>query len=192
MKKLLLPLVLCLSAMACNPDKKALQPQINTISNTPSASIYPGNPVTFTANVANNAGGAFVYSWDFGDGNTSLAEKPVHRYKSPGVYGVVLNVSGKRGQATKTMAVKVNEYIGNVSFWSGSPHNGLINVKMNDAQRNITGWQTQDPGCTMNMGTALFHDVPWGAYTYEATAENGKKWSGTLQVNEACQSVRLN
>jgi PKD repeat protein len=40
--------------------------------------------------------------WDFGDGNTSLDQHPVHAYAAEGVYTVTLWVSGPHGAASAT------------------------------------------------------------------------------------------
>ena len=34
-----------------------------------------------------------TYFWDFGDGNTSTLENPIHVYQSPGDYEVTLTVT---------------------------------------------------------------------------------------------------
>jgi PKD repeat protein len=63
------------------------------------ASFFPGftvskgttcinSPVQFT----NTSINASIYSWNFGDGNTSSLENPVHAYTSPGIYNVKLTV----------------------------------------------------------------------------------------------------
>ena len=33
------------------------------------------------------------WSWNFGDGNTSVIENPVHRYKNVGIFIVTLNIT---------------------------------------------------------------------------------------------------
>ena len=45
--------------------------------------------VTFS----NNSSGAFSYLWDFGDGNQSTLENPVHTYSISGTYNVILNAT---------------------------------------------------------------------------------------------------
>lgn len=52
--------------------------------------------VTFTDNSSANAGIA-GYSWDFGDGNTSLSQNPTHQYLTPGQYDVTLVVIDNQG-----------------------------------------------------------------------------------------------
>src|SRR5690349_7645379 len=54
-----------------------------------------GREVTFTSTSKN----ATTFAWDFGDGETSTEENPVHTYESYGVYTVKLKVTGNGGEA---------------------------------------------------------------------------------------------
>ncbi|SMO53940.1 PKD domain-containing protein [Gracilimonas mengyeensis] len=38
------------------------------------------------------------WNWDFGDGNTSTEQHPIHQYEEPGLYVVVLEVEGPEGK----------------------------------------------------------------------------------------------
>ena len=40
-----------------------------------------------------------AWHWDFGDGGTSVERNPIHTYKNPDHYVVVLNVTGPAGQS---------------------------------------------------------------------------------------------
>ena len=42
------------------------------------------------------------YSWDFGDGSSSVEQNPEHFYRKPGRYTVALTVWDQAGQNTKT------------------------------------------------------------------------------------------
>jgi PKD repeat protein len=42
------------------------------------------------------------WSWDFGDGNTSVMRNPSHQYASDGTYTVTLTVTGPVGDDTET------------------------------------------------------------------------------------------
>ena len=42
------------------------------------------------------------WSWDFGDGSTSLQQNPSHTYTNPGTYTVSLTVTGPSGSDEKT------------------------------------------------------------------------------------------
>jgi Zn-dependent metalloprotease len=48
--------------------------------------------------------------WDFGDGNSSTAQNPVHHYNSNGLYNVALTASNSfgAGSVTKTQLVEIN------------------------------------------------------------------------------------
>jgi hypothetical protein len=39
------------------------------------------------------------WHWDFGDGETSTEQNPIHAYKNPDHYVVVLNVEGPAGKS---------------------------------------------------------------------------------------------
>lgn len=55
-----------------------------------------GLEVTFT----NKSTNATSYEWDFGDGQTSTEQSPVHTYEAFGVYTVQLTATGNGGTAT--------------------------------------------------------------------------------------------
>jgi PKD repeat protein len=62
----------------------------------PNHVMVPGQPV-FCLNLSVDAA---VYSWDFGDGNTSIAESPTHEYNEAGVYDVTLTANNIYGCST--------------------------------------------------------------------------------------------
>lgn len=62
-----------------------------------------GNEVSFT----NQSMNADSYSWDFGDGNSSDEEDPVHTYEMDGAYTVTLVASNGCGSSTKEIVVTV-------------------------------------------------------------------------------------
>jgi hypothetical protein len=43
------------------------------------------------------SGKATSWEWDFGDGSKSAEQNPIHQYKVPGDYTVVLNAKGPEG-----------------------------------------------------------------------------------------------
>ena len=55
--------------------------------------IYPEHDVAFT----NQSTGAASWLWDFGDGETSTAENPVHRYAAIGNYTVTVKAISAKG-----------------------------------------------------------------------------------------------
>lgn len=75
-------------------------------------SFTPGAPSTqrdveFTGTSADTDGQVVSYFWEFGDGFTSSAQNPTHRYAEDGTYTVTLTVTDDRGgvQSTTQMLV---------------------------------------------------------------------------------------
>jgi len=65
--------------------------------------ICPGSPITFTnSSVTSSVRGiAPSWSWNFGDGSTSILQNPVHTFTTPGMYSVML-VAGNDVPCTDT------------------------------------------------------------------------------------------
>jgi PKD repeat protein len=53
--------------------------------------------VEFTASVEEETGGPFTFAWDFGDGNKSTEQNPVHVYEKVGEYTATLEVTNQKG-----------------------------------------------------------------------------------------------
>ena len=67
-----------------------------------------GLVATFTDTSSDPDGTIASWSWNFGDGNTSTAQHPVHTYAADGTYSVSLTVTDDRGgQKTVTRSVTV-------------------------------------------------------------------------------------
>ncbi|MGD9492677.1 MAG: PKD domain-containing protein [Bacteroidales bacterium] len=58
-----------------------------------------GQPITFTDASAGNGSTIISWDWDFGDGNTSALQNPVHPYATSGSFLVTLIVSSNSGCA---------------------------------------------------------------------------------------------
>lgn len=82
-----------------------------------SYTINDCNEVTFT-----NLSSVGAYNWDFGDGTTSTLANPVHTYQSPGVYFVMLTVSGNCQSASLPLPVTIFP----ACVWPGDANNDLI------------------------------------------------------------------
>ena len=65
-----------------------LQPVVAYFSASPKSGLAPLN-VSFS----DNSIGATSWSWDFGDGSTSVVQNPTHTYEEPGSYTVSLTAS---------------------------------------------------------------------------------------------------
>jgi len=79
-----------------------------TISNTtdsPTAG-FTASSSALTSSFTNN-GSSGLYTWDFGDGNTSNATNPIHEYCDPGTYSVCLTVTNTCGSDSECTEVSV-------------------------------------------------------------------------------------
>ena len=72
--------------------------------------LDPDAPLTVTFEDL-TIGDIDTWSWDFGDGNTSTEQNPVHTYAEPGIYPVTLTVSGPDCSSTFLMLVWTDENI---------------------------------------------------------------------------------
>lgn len=91
----------------------------------PEGPVLAGQEVLFI----NTTVMADTYLWDFGDGNTSEDESPVHVFAHPGTYAVVLSAfgSGCEDSWTEDVVVEVGAGLGEagtvpVSVWSDGAH----------------------------------------------------------------------
>lgn len=73
---------------------------------TPDDRRFTRDPIVFQDR---SVGYVSEWLWDFGDGNTSTEQHPLHTYTTPGTYDVVLQVSGSHGQSTDRVQVSVEE-----------------------------------------------------------------------------------
>ncbi|MBL7808291.1 MAG: PKD domain-containing protein, partial [Saprospiraceae bacterium] len=97
-----------------------------TVKTTPIASFVSstsGSTVTFTNT---SFGGATSYVWDFGDGDTSSVQHPVHTYSTPGTYFVVLTAVNECGTSTKTALVNIVSQGVPVASFAANPTSGCI------------------------------------------------------------------
>lgn len=90
--------------------KISLAPPVTSaaFTNTPSSGCYPVD-----VDFSNESGNAVSYTWDFGDGTTSVEENPSHTYNEPGVYTItmVAYVDGDCGfNDTVTSVITVYDY----------------------------------------------------------------------------------
>ena len=78
-----------------------------TSNNYPTANfnyIIDGKTVHFF----DNSTGAVSWHWDFGDGETSTLQNPVHTYAKSGTYFVTLNVSNGVASSSIAKSIKIS------------------------------------------------------------------------------------
>lgn len=85
------------------------------------------NRVKFTNQSASDA---IAFEWDFGDGEKSTSENPLHIYATPGTYKVTLSVSNSLHSATYEQQVLINDestWDASGNFYLSSDATGLRN-----------------------------------------------------------------
>lgn len=92
-------------------DKKDENPAKACFDFSPQTELYSGDDITFT----NCSKDADSYLWDFGDGNTSVEESPVHSYEKGGEYSVSLLAYGHTND-TIVKTVSINALIASACF----------------------------------------------------------------------------
>lgn len=70
-------------------------------------------PAPLTVNFTDQSTACTSWSWDFGDGNTSVEQNPTHTYAAAGTYDVSLTVDGPQGPAsvTKTAYITATDVV---------------------------------------------------------------------------------
>jgi PKD repeat protein len=74
-----------------------------------SAYTYGNCEINFTDQSYSNSANIVSWNWDFGDGNTSTDQNPVHHYGAAGFYTITLTISSSDGcSATETQQLSVD------------------------------------------------------------------------------------
>ena len=124
-----------------------------TISPKPTANftfVVNGNTVSFT----NTSINADTYSWNFGNGFTSVEKDPEFTYPTSGTYNVTLTATNSCGTSTKTLAVKTAP----TAAFSAVPPSGCTPLTVQFVNQStgtlITGYNWQFPGGTPSSSTS--------------------------------------
>ena len=81
-------------------------------SESPSSSFTYFCSYYLTGNFTNTSGNASSYFWEFGDGETSTEENPIHNYASVGFYTVTLTTTFCGVESQVTMVVETDQFQG--------------------------------------------------------------------------------
>jgi PKD repeat protein len=71
-------------------------------------SLLLNSPISFTTNYSTGS----VYTWNFGDGNSSGSQSPVHTYTAFGTYTVSLTIVAAGCVNTRTFVIVINDAVG--------------------------------------------------------------------------------
>jgi PKD repeat protein len=104
-------------------------------------------PAPLSVEFTDSSENATAWSWNFGDGQTSTVQNPIHKYNSPGTYTVSLNVSNADGYniSTKSNLITVNSTTplvtdGLVVYYDGSLSGNSLLADLSG--NNNTGYAT--------------------------------------------------
>ncbi|MBU1072032.1 PKD domain-containing protein, partial [bacterium] len=168
---------------SCGPDTMIVADMIVVTIATAPVAAFSGDPlmlcapgdVTFTDA---STGDIASWQWDFGDGNQSTAQHPLHTYAAPGVYDVTLIVTGPAGADTLLLAGYVTVEGPVTADASASILSGTapLTVDFTDLSVGIpTSW-SWDFGDASPAGTIQNPSHTYtlaGTYTISLTAANG-------------------
>ena len=124
-------------------------------------------PFIASFNNSTTGGGAIVYNWSFGDGDSSKEFNPTHRYIHPGVYTVQLTAkNGSKCSGTYTLNNSV--FVGKPTVSISAPDSVCSNTPVvfsgnatPASSLNMVNWKWVFPGGTISFG----RDV---SYTFTA------------------------
>ncbi|WP_321506976.1 PKD domain-containing protein [uncultured Methanoregula sp.] len=108
-----------------------------------------------------------AWQWDFGDGISSSEQNPVHTYRNPGIYNVILTVTNDYGISDVTKTKYINAIGGLQSKFLASPNTGKAPLPVKFTDRSLgspTSWNwdfgdgatstDQNPSHTFTTGAA--------------------------------------
>lgn len=120
---------------------------VSTVNPSPNAGFTyaknQGMEFTFTDTSSNGGGNIVSWTWDFGDGNLSNTQNPIHTYNSETTYNVTLCVKSDRNcESCKTItiaAVGINDVFNNTSIsLFPNPGTGVFNLQASNFMSSIT------------------------------------------------------
>ncbi len=172
----------------------AVRPVTGSATNPPPLAGFTASPTTgvwpLTVAFANQTSGATAYIWDFGDGETSTAQDPVHVYYHAGIYTVSLTATGPGGSDT----ISRNAYI--------TVEKAAATVTLADLSQIYDGTPRNATATSSPAGLAIIltydgtTEAPIAAGSYEVVgtitdADYAGAAAGTLAVAKAEAAVLL-
>jgi len=164
-----------------------------TVSNSTAA---VGEIITFT----NTSKDATSYSWDFGDGSSSVSENPTHAYSIVGTFNVELTAIGDGGTSTSSQSITITANMTGSWWWefslSGTLFNGPFElVEHGDGSLTGTfdfsdgsGFENIEPNSNITGDAVLIevdHNPEYDLYmSFRGTANAGRdNMTGSIYIN---------
>jgi gliding motility-associated-like protein len=99
--------------------------------------------IQFTDKTSAGSGNISQWTWDFGDGNVSALQNPVHTYTQPGNYSVTLktvNSFGCEKTITRANVVKLGNTVADFNFINNNPCDAPASVSFNNSSLAATNY----------------------------------------------------
>lgn len=160
----------------------------NPVANFTNTTVCFGNATVFnnTSSIA-SPGAITSYSWNFGDGNTSVAQNPTNNYAAAGTYNVTLVVTSNNGcTASVTKAVTVNA-VPTASFTNTTECLGAATTFTNTS--SITGSGNFIVAASWNFGDGNTSNSLATTFTKTYTSPGTYNVSLTVTTNFGCTST---
>lgn len=119
-----------------------------------------------------------TYEWDFGDGESSNDDNPIHEYANDGVYDVVLRAENECGLHEVKMTITIVTIP--IALFVADTTRGCATKKIkfiNLSSRNVTSWKWDFPGGTPSTSTVFEPEIEYknpGSFDVKLTASNSK------------------
>jgi PKD repeat protein len=123
----------------------------NYIVPTADFSFAPSNPNTstslqFTDESSDTDGSITSWLWDFGEGNTSILQNPIHQYNNNGTYTVTLHIADDDGATNETTSEITITNVAPTANYTYNPENPtdiqtiIFTDTSTDPDGTITSW----------------------------------------------------
>lgn len=145
-------------------------PPVANFTATPTA-----GPASLLVEFTNQSTGVYnTCLWAFGDGGSSTDCSPDHTYSAPGIYTVLLMVSGPGGSDSLSRSNYIAVYVPVAAEFSATPTTGvapLLVTFANDSTGDYTtcAWDFGDGGTSNACTTPVHTYTTGGAYTVTLT-----------------------
>jgi PKD repeat protein len=150
------------------------------------ANVTEGNAPLTVQFTDESTGNVTAWLWDFGDGNTSTDQNPVHTYESPGNYTVSLNASNAYGFSTETRVDYITVLKSPAAAFTATPTEGNapLTVQFTDESTgNVTAWLWDfGDGNTSTEQNPIHTYASAGNYTVFLNASNAYGYNVSAPV----------
>jgi PKD repeat protein len=161
------------------------QQYINVIGNPTSSFTYVKNGLTAT--FTNTSSNTNEYLWNFGDGNTSTLQNPVHTYASAGTYTVTLQSINDCNTVSSSQTIQFI-FIPIAGFTTSNPSNGctpytvnFVNTSQNNPTSLLWTFEGGNPATSADNNPSVSYTAT-GSYDVTLIATNSAG-SDTLTIS---------